>query len=311
MNMMSSLRPGRAIAQHCDELVRTGPRPEERAEHVAQWRREVARQLAGDFAALLSGDRARVSVSEPELLRGEEVFARIGPLAANSLLRCGGDERTALLSFNFPTAIALMDRSFGGDGAIAPDEAPEALPSSAAMLIGKVAGITARVIATVASGEDTLQDQTLPADVIARSENAARLKPFTPGDPCFALTLTVTSIDGREWTALLAFAEPVLDRLLPGLAGKGPARATGRRPADGNTPPFASIPLPIEGVLAEFEMSLARLERLAPGDEIVLAVPGELPLRVGSRVFAWGQLGTQEDRIAVRLSRIPDQGPTR
>lgn len=308
MNMMSSVKPERFLAQHCEELVRNSARPEERAEHVSWWRREVADRLAGELTGLLSGDRPRVRLSEPELLCGKEVFDRIGLLAANSLLRCGGDKQIALLSFNFPTAIALTDRSFGGDGAF-PVDPPEELPSSAAMLIGKVAGITARVIAEAACGEDVSQSKPLHTDVIARSESATRLKPFALNAPCIALAVTITSREGREWIANLAFAEPVFDTLLPGLGGGCSKRISAGVPSDGRSGPCAAIPLTIEGLLAEFDISLARLERLAPGDEIALAVPSELPLRVGTRVFAKGQLGSQEDRIALRLSRIPQQGP--
>lgn len=300
----------RLRAEHCNELVRRGPRPEERAELVSQWRRDLGRTLARELGTLLPGDRLSVAVSEPERLRGAEAIARIGPVAANSLLRCGDSERTALLSFDHATAIALTDRSFGGDGEIpqaqedpGPDGAGKPLPRSAALLVDRAAAIVAHALA----GESAADDMP-PADVIVRSESASRLKPFLPEAPCVAIAIVLANQDGREWAARLAFAEPVFDALLPGSGGRRLARRPAAAPTDGSQPPFGTIPLPLEGVLAEFDLSLSRLERLAPGDTIALAVPGELPLRIGERVIGWGRLGTLGDRMAIRLTRLPGQG---
>ncbi|KPP92585.1 Type III flagellar switch regulator (C-ring) FliN C-term [Erythrobacter sp. HL-111] len=311
----------RRPARHCDELVRRGPRPEERAGILALWRRDLALTLARELGALLPGDSLAVTVSEPELLRGSDALARIGPLAANSLLRCGDAERTALLSFTFATAIALTDRSFGGEGEVAcgvPDGAgaatavaPDRLPRSAALLIDRVAAIVARALAA-GSGDGangangTGIGPESEAGVILRSESAGRLKPFAPDAPAVLLTLSLANAEGREWDARLALAERVFEALLPGTAAPRPARRARSARAGAAGAPFGAIPLALEGVLAEFELSLARLGRLAPGDTIALAVPGELPLRIGERVVGWGRLGTLGDRLAIRLTRLPD-----
>ena len=130
MRMSHDFAALRPAAQHCRELTQRGPRPEERAVLLAAWRRDMARMLAEDLSALLSGDRLDISVSDAETLPGHEALARIGPVAANSLLRCGTSAETALVAFDFPTAIALTDRSFGGEGRIAADT-PDQLPRSA------------------------------------------------------------------------------------------------------------------------------------------------------------------------------------
>ena len=88
--------------------------------------------------ACCSGDRLEVSVSEPESHSGSAALACIGPVAANALLRCGVSGETALLSFDFATAIALTDRSFGGNGKQA-GHAPDQLPRSAALLVDEIA----------------------------------------------------------------------------------------------------------------------------------------------------------------------------
>jgi flagellar motor switch/type III secretory pathway protein FliN len=316
---MAEAGQARPRAEHCDELVRRGPRPEERAELVSLWRREFGRTLAREFGALLPGDRLDVTVSEPETMRGADVIARIGPVAANSLLRCGDADRTALLSFDHATAIALTDRSFGGDGDVA--QAQESLgsgapggplPRSAAMLVDRAAGIVARALAgsSVQDGVDTATSSPsgggeCAAEVMVRSESASRLKPFAADAPCIALSLAIANRDGREWEARLALTKRVFDALLPDSEVARSSPGQDPPPASGSHSSFASIPIPIEGVLAEFDLSLGRLERLAPGDTIALCVPGELPLRIGGCALGWGRLGTVGDRMAIRLTRLP------
>ncbi|MEM9500583.1 MAG: FliM/FliN family flagellar motor switch protein [Pseudomonadota bacterium] len=300
MNMAQSFAPARALAQHCAELTACGPRPEDRSEFLAAWRRDVGRSLSEGLGSLLAGGRLSVSISEPEWCTGEQIFERIGGVAANSLLRCGETERTILLSFDCATAVALTDRSFGGDGAM-PDDVPEQLPRSASLLIDQVATIVAQSITEVSSGEEGTSVQ---GDVIVRSESAARLKPFDPATSCASLEIQLQAESGQSWKALIAMPSDRLDSMLPGLgsstkSGAKPGQVIG--PGEG---PFGAIPLPIKAVLAEFELSLGKLDRLAPGDHIPLAVAREVPLRTGSKLVAHGSVGTLEDRMAIRLTRI-------
>lgn len=297
--------PARIAAQHCAELVRRGPRPEERAALLLAWRRDLSRQLADDMGGLLSGDRLEVRVDEPETVSGSEVFARIGPMAANSLLRCGAARETALLSFDFATAIALTDRSFGGDGRVDP-QAPDQLPRSAALLVDEAAMMIAQAVTLASLGDDApAAARAARGEVIVRSESAPRLKPFTPDTPCVLLTLVLAGDEGREWRALLALPADRFDHLLPGTAAQGIAAERKGQP-DPGAMPFAAIPMALQAVLAEFDLSLARLQTLSPGEEIPLTIARQVPLRLGDAVLAFGSIGTIEDRMAVRLTRFPD-----
>lgn len=303
--MTHAFAPARIAAQHCPELIRRGPRPEERAALLLAWRRDLGRQLADDMGGLLSGDRLDVRVEEPETLNGNEVFTRIGPVAANSLLRCGAVRETALLSFDFATAIALTDRSFGGDGRIDP-QVPDQLPRSAALLVDEAATMIAQAITMASLGDEpSATARAARGEVIVRSESAPRLKPFAPDAACILFTLTMTGDDGREWRALLALAADRFDSLLPG-AGAPRVAVEPKGPPDAGAMPFGSIPMPLQAVLAEFELSLARLQTLAPGEEIPLAIGRQVPLRMGEEVLAFGSIGTIEDRMAVRLTHFPD-----
>lgn len=312
MRMQHDFAAARAAAQHCAELtghgMARGPKPEERAGLLVAWRRDLARYLADDLSGLLSGDKLEVAVSEPELLTGHAVLVRIGQTAANSLLRCGAAAETALLSFDFATALALTDRSFGGDGEPGGD-APDQLPRSAALLVDEAAAMIAGSITRASYGDARPPaGAAMTGEVIVRSESAARLKPFALEAQAASFTLTITNQQGCSWRATLAIAADRLDRLLPQPGATLRRRASDklRQPASGMTAPFAEVPLPLHVVLAEFDLSLARLQTLAPGDMIPLAVGRQVPLMVGERVIAHGSIGTAEDRMAVRLTRFPE-----
>lgn len=317
MRLAHDFMPARAAAQHCPELtahgLARGPRPDERASLLAAWRRDLARALADDLSGLLSGDRLDVVVTEPEALTGAAALDRIGAVAANCLMRVGAgggaSAETVLLSADFATAIALTDRSFGGDGKSA-GGMPETLPRSAALLIEEAAAMIAQAITRVSLGDAPPAAGAFQSgEVIVRSESAARLKPFAKDAECLLLTLVIANRQGCEWRLALALGAERLDRLLPG-TGRTPRPRAGRTPASGMAAPFAAIPLPLHVVVAEFDLSLARLQALAPGDCIPLALGRQVPLKVGEKVLAQGSIGTSDDRMAIRLTRLPDPPQT-
>ncbi|MEE4540121.1 MAG: FliM/FliN family flagellar motor C-terminal domain-containing protein [Erythrobacter sp.] len=292
--MARTFVPSRPAAQHCAELIRRGPRPEEREAQLAAWRRNLGQQLAIELAEHVAGDKLQVTISEPETIDGSAVFERIGPVAANSLLRCGEGDHTLLFSLDFATAIALTDCMFGGDGAL-PETAPARLPRSAMLAVERLAEGVARVIAFAKDPGECAREHGV---VLVRSESVTRLKPFAHEDKvaCFKLILAMGAT--REWTILLAISNDRLDTILPGPAARPRARAS-NDPARG---PFAELPLPLCAVLSNIELSLAALQALRPGDTIPLAVARTVPLCTGDTIFAHGTVGSFEDRLALRLS---------
>lgn len=305
MRMAHDFTPARAAAHHCAELISRGPRPEERAAMVAAWRRDLARTLADDLSPLLSGDRLEVSILDPEPLTGAEVLGRVGEIAANSLLRCGPTGETALLSFDFATALALTDRSFGGEGRLT-GGMPEALPRSAALMVDEAAAMIATALTRVSYGDGPPPAGTrIAGEVVIRSESAARLKAFGLDAPCVIVAIVIANRQGCEWRASLAMGAERLDRLLPGTGRRARPRGP-RTPATGMAAPFATIPVPLHVTLAEFNLSLARLQTLSPGDTVPIAMGRQVPLMVGEKVLAHGTIGTAEDRMAIRLTRFPD-----
>lgn len=312
MRMAHAFAAARPAALHCPELTSGGPRPEEQAALLTAWRRDLARMLADDLSGLLSGDRLEVMIGEPETLSGAEALERIGPVAANSLLRVGMTGETALLCFDFATAIALTDRSFGGDGRIG-GSMPDALPRSAALLVEEAATAIAGAITRASHADAPIANgsaaQGVPSgEVIVRSESASRLKPFALDEEVLLSEIVIANRQGCQWRAGLVVAAERISRLLPG-GGRRSRPEGARRPATGMARPFADMPLPLHVVLAEFDLSLMRLEALRPGDTIPLTMGRQVPLMVGETVLAHGSVGTAEDRMAIRVTRFP-QSPS-
>lgn len=296
--MAADFANARPVAQHCEELTARGPRPEERTEHLSAWCRDLAQELAGELGQLFSGGKLHVTMAEPEMLAGHKVFEKIGAVAVNCLLRCGARGQTALLSLDYATAVALTDCSFGGEGNM-PDQVPSQLPRSAAMLVEQFASTIAQVI-TLTNGSA----ERKWGDVLVRSESVTRLKPFGPEAKIALFRLTLAQGAFAEWEAWIAVESDRLDDLLPDIE-PGAGRSTHPTgPSDGTSGPFAAMPMRVDAVLATVELSLAELEKLSPGDEIPITIPRDLPLLMDEQVLAHGQIGSLDNCMALRVTRL-------
>lgn len=294
MNMPPSFTGIRPIANHCAELIRPGPRPELRAELIEVWRRELSLALAGELEPLLAGAKLAVNLSEPEQIAAGALFKKVGPAAVNILLRLGDDHRSAVLSLDLATGIALTDRSFGGAGT-APDDLPDLLPRSAGMLLDQVAAIIAQTLC------DTAHIGT--GEVLVRSENIKRLNAFDEGAELVALTLTFAQGE-VSWPVRIAMESVHFDAILPTHGARLANSGSNSPNPNQNFAGIAQMPLPLDAVLSDVNMPLGKLERLVPGQEIPIAIPRELPLRIGETVMAHGTIGTADQQLALRLTRI-------
>ncbi|WP_298307576.1 flagellar motor switch protein FliM [uncultured Erythrobacter sp.] len=300
----------RPVAQHCTELTWRGPRPDERKGAVTAWIRDLSSDMAQELGQILQGDKLDVTISEPKIMTGAEVFEKIGPIAINTLLRIGSGDQTVLLSLDYATAVALTDCSFGGEGA-KPEKGPSELPRSAGLLVEQFAATMAQVIA-MAQGTG----EPARGDVLVRSESVVRLKPFSTEAEISVMEVSLAQGGSAEWEMLLALPHERLDELLPKTNSNRSLSCPeilGSKRGDA----YAGLPLVLEAVLSEIEMPIGKLERLAPGDEIALNIPRELPLRIGDDVFAHGVVGTFDNHMALRLTSVShsavrsDQGAAR
>lgn len=308
MRMAHDFGAVRLAAQHCVELVARGPRPEEREALIGAWRRELAQGLGESLGAMLAGDRLNAEVSAPEWLMGSEVLTRIGPVAANCLLRCGpagNGSAEVLLSLDHATALALAEKSFGGEGRVG-EANLDPLPRSALLLCDEVAALVAAALAQARCGGDAVgagDAAGVAGEVIIRSENAARLRAIDPARQAVLFTLRLADARGRDWRMMLALAAARLDDLLPAPGTDQPSGL----PVERRDPAaqFGAIPLSLCAVLAEFDLTLGQLDRLAPGDTFPIPMPRHVPLRVGEALVAHGSIGTLDERLALCLTQVP------
>lgn len=68
--------------------------------------------------------------------------------------------------------------------------------------------------------------------------------------------------------------------------------------------PFAEMPLPLTATLVEMQVPLSLLATIEPGVVLPVAVARAVPLSIGETVLARGTVGTQDDRVAIKLSQI-------
>ena len=281
----------RPVAQHCAELLRRPPSPDELLPRLARAGTRMARALGLALTPLL-GETPAVRCEAPRALAAAEFLTLIAPLAGNSLLMGPGGRRLCL-SIEAEVILRLVDRAFGGRGS-APDPLPSAFPLSADLMVARIESLATTALAEALD---------LPAEAIepvARGGKLAELEPFPETARLSLLTLAVEEAGGACWTLHLALAEEGLADLL-GEAGGVPAagKAITRSPLD---QPFAELPLTLQAILVDTRISMAALSSLRPGAVLPVAVARQVPVRAGDRTLALGTVGTLDDRVAIQVT---------
>lgn len=287
----------RAAAQHCAELLHRAPPPVDPLPLLARFAERLARLLPVALAPLHGGVPPIVSAGEPSTGEAKQLVTAIPALAGNCLLASGPDEAPLLLSFDPHGVFALLDRTFGGRGAV-PSPLPESFPQSAELMIARLEGLFATAIAQALGCE---AEQVRP---LRRDSSFAALKPFKAADAVTSLTLTVADeASGEDWTVLVALARPALEALF-GHGDRPAAPRPARTCADPAAEPFGAVPLPLSAVLVEMQVSMAAISALEPGHVLPVAVARKVPLRIGGKTVAHGTVGALDDCAALQISHL-------
>lgn len=284
----------RPLARHCPELLRAGPAPAELLALHTRFGERLARALATALGRLAGGD-APVVEAEPARESGMAEFAvQVAPLAANSLLALGADNIPVLASIEAEAVFRLLDRAFGGRGAV-PEPLPDAFPLSAELFVARLEAVVAAVLGEVLG--------CAPARALRHDGSLDALAPFTADRALATLAFEVTEQGHAPWTLTLAVP---LDALA-GLHGAGERRsdapvssARRRTPTD---EPFAAVPLTLRAVVVEMSVPVSRVAALKPGDLLPVAVSRQVPLRCGDTTVASGTLGAMDDRVAIQITQ--------
>ncbi|MGD9472104.1 MAG: FliM/FliN family flagellar motor switch protein [Novosphingobium sp.] len=284
----------RALANHCTELLGRSSAAQERTELLRAFSTDLCAALPARLQPLLIGGRMRATASEGEARTGASLAQSTGPCAANLAVRLAKVAAPVLLSIDLATALTLTDRMFGGDGAV-PAQLPEMVPPSALLAMERIALAAVPALAAVIGCEEG-------APHVSSHASLARLEPFSRGDYYLCWTISVEQDGLPAWTMQLAMHEAaLLDRLQQG-SGRRQVGAGGT--ADPASGPFGAIPLTLLAQLAELKLPLARLAALTPGTVIPIAPARSVTLAIGGQAIAQGTIGTLDERVALRLTRV-------
>ncbi|MFC0683325.1 FliM/FliN family flagellar motor switch protein [Novosphingobium clariflavum] len=286
-------------AAHCTELLGKPPSLSELVPALSLVGERLSRTLAAALAGLAGGDPPVVSAGMPMDGTLASLQGDLEGLAAHTLMVLEPGGLPVLATFEAETVFRLVDRTFGGRGAL-PDPIPEAFPLSALLLIDQIETCLGQALGAALEG---------PAPYLARSlrrdTSLRQLDPFPRGEELLMLTLEVEEPGFSPWSLRLSF--PVATLAAVTMPPRRPAarksRSHGRVPArpDARREPFASIPVEVTALLVDMTMPMARLSALSPGDVLPVAVARSVPLQLGGRTFATGAVGELDDRVAVQI----------
>lgn len=285
----------RAAAQHCAELVRRGPAPDEMLPALTRAGEQLARLLAAALAPLIGGEAPEMRALPAARGTADDLAALIAPLAANSLLGLGPQGTPLLASLDAGAVLRMVDRAFGGKGD-APEMLPVAFPLSAELMIARLETLVAARLAAV------LECSHAPT-ALRRAGTLADLAPFAPGTPLAIQTIEVLEGLRAPWKLVIAVPLTALPALL-GDGARAPSRPRPPHAADPAAAPFADMPLPLRALLVDMKVPLATVSALEPGMVLPVAVARAVPLHAGGTVIAHGTVGAQDDRVAVKLTRL-------
>lgn len=291
----------RIAAQHCQELLRRrGPDPATLIPALTSLGERLAKKLAPELATLLGGDTPAITAIPAKEISKAELLERVGPLAANTLLAGAIPRLGVISSIDGPTVLRLVDRAFGGRGE-ASGPLPDAFPLSAEMMVERLEALVL----------DCLSDAfNLPGlRTAARGTRLAELARFPAATRLVVLQLEVADGARNPWHLTLTVPVGQLPELI---ARAGAGSHTPAVPDSGGTSgsadpaaaPFAEMPLPLTATLVEMQVPLSLLATIEPGVVLPVAVARAVPLSIGETVLARGTVGTQDDRVAIKLSQI-------
>lgn len=283
---------GRA-AQHCPELLNRGPVPAELLDRLKRTGERLAPLVARMLAPLLGGEPPAVTVLSPRETGEGEFAVEIGQLAMNCLYASGVPGATLLASLDGRAVLGLVDRAFGGKG-IVTQPTPNAFPLSAELLIARLEGRLSTCLADAFSQPDLT--------ALRRHPQLTELAPYPAGCRLGVMQLEVKEEAGQPWRISLALPMATLPRLLG--AGAAAGSRMPRGPANPAAAPFADVPLTLTAVLVDMAMPLAAISTLAPGMVLPVTISRAVPLLAGTAILARGSAGTEDDRLALRLTRI-------
>ena len=277
----------RAAAQHCAELLRIAPKADPLIA-FARFGERLAEVLPGALSPWHGSIPPAVTGGTVAECAARELEGMTGTLSANSLLTIAG--QPVLLSIGASAVFSLIDRAFGGRGAI-PDPMPTTFPASCEVLVRRIEDVITKQIAIACDGREVA--------MVRRDEVLARLEPFAPDTRIATIDFAVTGDRALEnWCFSIAAPLAAVCALLAENSPRAPVKPAAANPA---AEPFCDVPLELRAELVDCDLPVATLAGLKVGSVLPVAVARKVPLRIGARTIAHGSVGECDDRAALQI----------
>lgn len=292
-------RPQAIAVIHCPELLQDSSAGGQRAALLDEFAKGLCRELAIRLAPLLAGVLPVVEALPPETLTAKALLRGTGEPQAHFLIDDSEPDLRMVASIGMGEALSLTEFLFGGSGENTQEATPDAeLPRSCVLALEQVVAQLAQATREHITGAS--DQSAIKAGAVSLVVNPLRNPPLPPGDCCLAWPISIAVDATTRWTIRLAALEGALvERLV-----RGHARDRNPPDPDRAIAGLGHIPLRVAATVAQFDLPLSRLARLAVGDVFAIATVREIPLQIDGQVLAHGQLGAIEDRCALRLSRL-------
>ena len=283
----------RPLAQHSAALLRPAPGTAELLPALARAGDRMARSLRNALAPLLGGSTAMVVCAQPVEQAASE--CTMPGLVVYSLYTAGASGHPVLSVVEGETVLALLDRAFGGAGAV-PSVLPRELPVSAELMAARIEAIAAQQLAAVLATE---VGELRP---LRRATSLAELGGLTADTRVAMLEFTIREGARPPWALRMALPMTALADLI-GPAAPRPARLR-RAAASPLDMPFAEMPLTVRAVLVDVPLPLSALGALEVGQVLAVPVARNVPLRIADTLIGHGTIGAVDDRVAIQLTQL-------
>jgi len=298
----------RPLAQHAQELLRpreTAPDPSEAAQLFGA---ALGKELRDPISALL-GAQLSITCTRAEQAEARIAFGHYKQSAAHFLIAGLPLVPSMIISLTRPDALAMCDRAFGGNGAVIDGAGfngaaqDDELPFSADLILTSLGESFAAGLGALSGAGEAVQ-------VARRGNNLERLAPFGCKADTHCLTLSIAEEGRAPWQIGLMALASSFGAFLAKLERRDAAPGDPADRAGPDSEPFSGIPLLLRAVLTEMRLPVSQISALRQGTMLPLSLRREVPLLSAGTELARGTIGTLDDRIALKLTRISSaKGP--
>jgi flagellar motor switch protein FliM len=249
--------------------------------------------------------RTQVTAEHIETRRFEDWRADLPDFTSLSLYRMRPLKGGMLIVLEPSFIASLVDAFYGGSGAVTPHKTAEFTASEERLLTR----LTDEIVKILVE----LWADVMPISpaLASRETNAAYASLVRPDEAVVIQRFAITPATGRRSSISILYPLGLIRPIEAELAAKvhddnGETDAEWRYRL---AAALEHVRLPVRSVLARPEMSVAGLMALKPGDIIPISFAPSVPLLVGKKAVAQGNIGEQEGRVALRIEAMgPDKG---